>query len=486
MPHQHVFITTEAYKAAYVGGNGSGKTAILVASAILNASNEPNGFSLIGRLNMPALESTTMKTFLEMVPAEWGTWMESKKTFTFHNGHVILFRHLETSDPKLESHLRSMNLSWAYLDEATEISEEIYLLLVGRLRRKTATRRGIRLASNPSGHDWVWRHFFDPDRRAGLVDNLGIVASSMDNVFLPEGYIEGMLNTYPDDWKERFIYGSFSDFSDLVYKEFSEPSHMWDCMVGQKIFGGEPNPPKHWPAILGIDIGSDIDPWAIPIIAVSPWGSLFQYEEVYGSNMLIANVAEQIQEKLNGRKVSGIAYDYANRQAALELAECDIVGTAAIKEVRPGLFKCAQYFHIDPRLEHPFNPDIKGAPRFFMSSACVNSRREHAVYKWQKDKSGNLNGDPAHENSHSPDGVRYAIHTFRPLPEKLTPPKAWENPDLDAVSREYWRAVERIKDKMERFKPVGGEKKTIQEWEREATRGPKRFIRPYNAMFRRN
>lgn len=486
MPHQHEFVTTEAYKAAYVGGNGSGKTAILCALAILNASAEPNGYSLIGRLNMPALESTTMKTFLEMVPQEWGVWTETKKTFSFHNGHVVVFKHLDTSDPKLESHLRSMNLSWAYIDEATEISEEIYLLLIGRLRRKTAKRRGIRLASNPAGHDWVWRHFFDPDRPKGYAENKGITASSMDNVFLAPEYIENMLNTYPPDWRDRFIYGSFSDFSDLVYKEFTEPSHVWDAGKQWKVFAGENMPPKHWPAILGIDIGSDIDPWAIPIIAVSPWGSLFQYAEVYGSNMLIASVAEQIQEKLNGRKVSGIAYDYANRQAALELAECDIVGTAAIKEVRPGLFKCAQYFHIDPRLEHPFNPEIQGAPRYFMSSECVHTRREHSVYKWQKDKSGTPNGEPAHENSHSPDGVRYAIHTFRPLPEKLQPPKMWENPELDAISREYWKSVEQFKDKMERFKPVGGEQKTIQEWQREALRGPRRFVRPYAANFRRN
>ena len=72
MPHQRQFIAAPQQNAAYVGGQGSGKSIALCATAVLNAVDDPNGYSLIGRLNMPALESTTMKTFLELVPEEWG------------------------------------------------------------------------------------------------------------------------------------------------------------------------------------------------------------------------------------------------------------------------------------------------------------------------------------------------------------------------------------------------------------------------------
>src|SRR6202035_1723060 len=90
MPKQKQFISSQAFACAYVGGEGSGKTIALCTTAILNSVNEPNGLSLIGRLNMPALESTTMRTFLELVPANYGEWQEAKKTWTFENGHDVI------------------------------------------------------------------------------------------------------------------------------------------------------------------------------------------------------------------------------------------------------------------------------------------------------------------------------------------------------------------------------------------------------------
>jgi phage terminase large subunit len=489
MPKQKEFISCLERNAAYVGGVGSGKSVALVTSLILNAAAEPNGFSLVGRLNMPALESSTMKIFLEMIPENYGEWQDTKKIYKMSNGHDIIFKHLDMTDPKIAGHIKSMNLSAAYVDEATEISEEIYFLLLSRLRRKTAARHVVRMASNPAGHDWVWRHYFDPERKkAWKENNRGITASSFDNPFLPEEYVENLVSTYPPDWADRFIHGHFSDFSDLVYKEFTEQTHVWDSSRGYQIFGGGSNPPDSWPVIVGIDVGSDIDPWACTLIAVAPDGRLFQYEEVYGNSLLIKNIAEELHLKLSGRSVDGMAYDYANRQAALELAEYDICGAPAIKEVRPGLFKTAQYMHIDPRLEHPFNPKVKGSPRFFISSVCRNTYREISAYKWAKDRSGTATGDPSHDNSHSPDAVRYALHTFRPLPEKLTPPKKWENPALDDLSRQYWMDHERFEDKKDRMKgyvPKQKAPKTIQEWQKLASGHAIRFQRPGYARYSR-
>src|SRR5258708_24959736 len=215
----------------------------------------------------------------------------------------------------------------------------------------------------------------------------------MDNPFLPDEYVENLVNLYPQDWADRFIHGQFSDFTDLVYKEFPEDSHVYDARLCHGIFGGLPVPPPTWPVIVGIDIGSDIDPWACVLIAVAPNGMLFQFAEVYGTSLLIRVIAAELHMKMEGYQQDGLAYDYANRQAALELAEFDINGYPAIKEVRPGVFKCAQYLHVDPRLEHPFNAKIKGAPRFFVSSDCHHTRRELSGYKWGKDRSGKSNGE---------------------------------------------------------------------------------------------
>lgn len=485
MPQQKQFISTPAMNAAYVGGVGSGKTISLCTSIILNSANDPNGFSLCGRLNMPALESSTMKTFLELVPESYGTWHPTKKMFRFLNGHELIFKHLDMADPKISGHIKSMNLSAAYVDEGTEIAEEIYLLLLSRLRRKTAPRHLLRLSSNPAGHDWVWRRFFDPDRSEKLLPNVGITASTLDNPFLSQDYVDNMLNQYPEDWAQRFIYGNFSDFSDLIYKEFGEATHVWDSSREHNIFGGNNLPPLSWPVIVGIDIGSDIDPWAICTIAVSPDGRLFQYGEVYGNSLLIATIADQLHRLLDGRRLYGIAYDYSNRQCALELAEYNINGQPAIKEVEPGLFKCAQYMHIDPRLEHPFSVRVKGSPYYFVASHCKQTIGGITNYKWAKDRSGNPTGEPSHEHSHAPDGVRYAIHTFRPLPAKLVAKKLWETKDLDPASREFWRHQDQMEERMKGYVPKKRQPQTMQAWQREAGDSGKRFQRPHYAMYKR-
>lgn len=452
MPKQKQFIASQSFAASYVGGEGCGKSVALCTTAILNSLNEPNGFSLIGRLNMPALESTTMKTFLELVPLNFGEWEEAKKTWTFENGHKVIFRHLDISDPKVSGHIRSLNLSAAYVDEQSEINEEVYFMLTGRLRRKNAKRRIYRGTSNPAGHDWQWRYFFDPDRKPELKQMcMGVGASSMDNVFLPPEYHTNRKNLYPADWYDRFVLGSFSDFSDLIFKEFSEFSHVWSPTKHWEVFGGNQNPPTEWPCIIGMDIGGgeEGDPWAIPIIAISPDGRLYQYAEVYGSGLRLGPIADEIRELVGGRTIEGLAYDYAQRAAAMELQEYGIDGQPAIKEVRPGLFKTTQYVHIDPTLTHPFNPKVSGSPRYFVSSDCKNTIQEMSTYKWAKDRSGRpkVPAEPAHESSHCPSGIRYAIHTFRPELTILTPPKKWEKEGLDVASRLYWQRAEEHKEK---------------------------------------
>jgi hypothetical protein len=454
MPKQKEFVTSRHFAASYVGGEGVGKSVALCTSCICNAVLEPNGFSLLGRLNMPALESTTMKTFLELVPADMGNWEEAKKRWTFGNGHEVIFRHLDISEPKVAGHIRSLNLSFAGVDEQSEIPEEVFLMLTGRLRRKNVKRRIYRGSSNPAGHDWQWRHFFDPDRSKELKAlNLGIGAASMENVFLPEEYHTRRKFLYPPDWYDRFVLGSFTDFTDLVYKEFSDVTHVWDDSKGHEVFNGLPYPPLDWPVFAGMDIGGgeEGDPWAIPIASLAPDGNLYQFAEIYGSDLRVAPIAEQFLMHLEGRVLEGMAYDYAQRAAAIELEDYGVSGQSAIKDVKPGLFKVAQYMHIDPRLIHPFTGK-QGSPRYFMAKSCVHTIREHSTYKWAKDKSGNPKNEPSHANSHSPDGVRYLIHTFRPLPSELVAPKKWENPKLDVASRLYWQRAEEHKDKPFRLK----------------------------------
>ncbi len=479
LPKQQQFIQSSELAVAYVGAQATGKSVVLCVSALVNALNEPNGFSLIGRLTIPALQSSTEKTFLELCPVDllqggMKGWLSSSHRVILTNGHEIVFRHLDIHDPKVSGHIKSMNLSAAYVDELTEITEETYFLILGRLRRKTAKVHRFRGASNPNGHDWVWRNFFGPNRKP---NHVGIPVDIRENIRLPEGYVENLENIYPLDWKERFLRGSFADFSDLVYKDFREDTHVWHASGSWEVFGGRDNPPPDWPVIIGIDVGGgdEGDPWAIVLIAVGPDGSLYQFAEVYGTGLRVEPISWQVHGFLEGHSLSGMAYDYAQRAAAQELGEYGLHGVPAIKEITPGLMKTAQYMHIDGRLEHPFLGGRKGAPRYFVSDRCQHTIKELSAYKWGKDRAGRPTGLPSHENSHLPDAIRYAIHTFRPEARELPIISRHENPNLSPASREYWR-YEDQRDKA--LADKGRKVQTYQEFVEQRNNAPRRFKRP--------
>lgn len=442
LPKQKDFISAVQKYVAYVGGFGSGKTVAGCLAMILIGQAIPNSLILVSRLNYPALKDTTRRTFLELFPEDWLApkgWKETENRLIARNGTEYLFRHLDMADTHQKAHIRSLNLTAWLVDEASEIPEDVFLTLAGRLRRKNAKAHFGRLVGNPAGQDWLFKRFFDPRRSpAWMKAHHGITAPTTENIHLPADYVEDKLAIYPPDWVERYIYGSFADFSDLIYKDFDYRIHVLEPGLDKReFFEGGTEPPPNWPTIVGIDIGG-VDPWSFLFIKVAPNGMLFVMDEIYQSGILIKDLAERYYGIMEGHAFDGMAYDYENQQAAYELGYYDINGTNAIKDVKPGIFKVGQYLHPDSRLVNPFTGKSP-SPRLFIAARCTNLIRELSTYKWAKDRYGVPTGDPVDRDNHSPDALRYAIHTFRPEPLKISPLEKWQAPELDELSRLFWR-----------------------------------------------
>lgn len=463
LPKQKEYLSAPERYVSYTGGFGSGKTLIGCAGMILLGREIPNSLWLIGRLHQPALEATTRRTFQELFPREWLAKNGNKIAergggrILMNNGSEFLFRHLNLDNDQYKSHINSLNLSGFYVDQAEEIPKEVFFLLTGRLRRKTTPSFHCgRVTANAAGHDWNWATFHNPNRPERLKKlTRGITAPSTENYHNAPDYVEGMAAVLPDDWQQRYIYGSFADFSDLIYKDFSTTVHVYDGEVQRAIFGGSATPPLDWPVIIGLDIGG-VDEWAWVYLARAPEGplsgTLFQFAEIYESGILIKELADRHHEIMEGRNLDGIAYDYENQQAAYELSEGHgIAGSPANKDVKPGIFKMAQYIHPDLRLINPFT-GVSGSPRYFISSKCENTIRELSVYRWAKDRFGNATGEPEDKNNHCTDAVRYAIHTFRPEPMALPKPQKWEAEGLDENSRLYWYLTHKHDERMKQHR----------------------------------
>ena len=127
----------------YGGAAGGGKSFLLCAYAIINCLKYPGVRGLIGRSKLDALKKTTLLTFWD-VCSQWNikagehyTYNAQSNIITFYNGSSIILKDLflYPSDANFDS-LGSLELTFACIDEANQITEKAKNVLSSRLRYK--------------------------------------------------------------------------------------------------------------------------------------------------------------------------------------------------------------------------------------------------------------------------------------------------------------------------------------------------------------
>ena len=201
------FHSCHTQNCCLVGGLGSGKTVAGVRELQALALENPGFTYLIGRKTMPSLRDTTMKSFFACM--EEGIVKKHDKTHsivTLINNSEIIFRPLDDMEK-----MKSLEIAGFFVDEANEISLELYNTLKSRVRQKLKGReptmyRSI-IALNPTEEDhWIpqlFLHVKPPNHQmftSTTLDNLGN---------LPDGYVDELKRTFTPDMQQRMIYGLF-------------------------------------------------------------------------------------------------------------------------------------------------------------------------------------------------------------------------------------------------------------------------------------
>lgn len=419
LPKQDQFLKTaldpnSSKYVAYVGGIGSGKTLIGCLTVLTWAVTHPGDY-LIARQFYPELKITTLKTFLEITPKELIVDYKAAdgivKIRSQGGVSTIIFRQLEEPDK-----LRSLNLSGAYIDEASQTSEAAFMLLQGRLRGSGL--RKLILTTNPNGHDWIYRwwvkqDFFknkDSQRHFKLIK-----APSTENTHLPDGYISNMMETWSEDRIRREIHGDFDSFEGQVYDTFRHDTHV---IVPFQI-------PPEWPRIVGMDHGYR-NPSAVVWGAIDYDGNIYVYREFYQTEWLIEEVCNG--KKVGGQNLPGIVQltgkekiEYAKidpstraRRAATGLSDFDIYRDnlpggfplqLANNDVAPGIDRVKSFLKVNPRT---------GKPRLYVFNTCINLIDEIAKYRYQTLASHQQGKhaekeEPVKMHDHALDALRYLI-----------------------------------------------------------------------------
>jgi hypothetical protein len=282
-----------------LGAAGSGKSVALCVEDITLAFEYPGSTGVVMRHAYPQLRDTTKRTYLEMCPPQLianEIKSEGREELEFVNGSRTLFRCLDDYRK-----LGSTAFDRISVDEAIEVEEREFMVLIARLRGKVGPRR-LMLATNPPDED----HFlFDWFVTQATADKRVIHSNTYANAAnLPEDYIRA-LEQYPAAWREKFLHGNWGFLAD-----------------GKPVFG-EYDPEKHvdtlhavpgLPIIRGWDFGYRHP--AVCFVQRTPTDHIHVLHELFGTDIELRTFAEQVVEESAKRFPRADFEDY-----------CDIAGT---------------------------------------------------------------------------------------------------------------------------------------------------------------
>ena len=189
------------------GAMGGGKSKALCAEGLLLSSDIPGNRGAIIRKNFTTLRRSTMVTFFQTIPTEYiREYNKTENRVTLKNGSEILFLEADESKDPLFEKLKSLELGWFAIDEASEVSRTAFQILVSRLRWKPADGYyfGL-LASNPE-QCWIKEDFIE----APKPDHAYFPALPKDNPNLPEDYISNLRAIFDETQQRKYIDGDWT------------------------------------------------------------------------------------------------------------------------------------------------------------------------------------------------------------------------------------------------------------------------------------
>lgn len=300
------------------GGYGTGKTLTDREEFYKHMFITPSGNGLMGANIMSQYESTIKRDIENDIPVSFVASVNTQKSYIdFINGYRLMFRPFDDADK-----LRSLNLDYFLILEASEVKEEAYTQLKTRIRNVAATvqakdeegnllyrytkqgvpvpifqadwRQGV-IESNPDSgwikskhlqvsseinHFGTLKEHYDVNEETKDPAISSFIVASDCNEFLPEGFIADLKRNKPIWWVARFVEGSFSYSEGLVYPNYKK------CVV-------DPFPiPKTWKRIIAHDYGL-VDPSVFLFGAVDEArGHLYIYKEVRATERGIKELAK--------------------------------------------------------------------------------------------------------------------------------------------------------------------------------------------------
>lgn len=157
----------------------------------------------------PMLRDSTLECFLELTRTGGvlRSFNKSDMVAQLVNGTTALLRSGDDADK-----LRGPNLGWAFLDEGALMSEDVWKIIIARLRLPPARAW---VCSTPRGfQNWTYEVF----GKSTSPDYQIIHSRTQDNQFLPASFVERLDSQYTSGWREQELEGMFVELEGALFR----------------------------------------------------------------------------------------------------------------------------------------------------------------------------------------------------------------------------------------------------------------------------
>lgn len=440
LPKQKKFLVNALFNdqakfLRYVGGFGSGKSFIGCLTGILLSFMFPKNLGVISRSTLVDLKNTTQKTFFEVCELLWlvewehYTFDKHEQRLVFENWSEIIFTGLDNI-----AKIKGMEPWRFYIDEVDEVQIDVFKIFQRRLRGKHTTRRIGFITSNSEWKNRTYQIFVRGEWVAEQyrANYFTIRASSLENKFLPQDYIDNLLS-FDEDYFKRYVLGEFNVFEWQIYDEFTEIIHIIDDNIEI----------PEWRDIAYWHDHGLANPTAIVEWRINHDGELFITREHYQAGKAISYHANVVKERVKSLNLT-------NPTQPLFISDPSIfINTQIPTPEKPFAWSIA-----DEYMDHWLVPtrwnnsvlaginhikELLKLKKIYIFRSCVNLIKEIQWYKREKKRDWlNTKDSPVKKFDHACDALRYLVMA------KLPPAKKSYNAGYSTIEEDLAHDIDKI------------------------------------------
>lgn len=373
-----------------MGSAGSGKTIFACTKVILYALEFPKARIGVFRQTLPSLKKTAWKEIRELLLKYNIAHNENKSdgVITLDNGSTIEFIPTD-SDEKL----RSLNLDFVYVEQAEEISKDVYTELDLRIRHTISQEhygQMLLVVQPQSKTHWLYKEFYifhDDDDEYNKIH-----FSYLENPYLPEKQkkvYEDLKESDYDKYRTHTLGEWITDSKQIFTNNWTvgHPRDYFNFYVG------------------GVDWGYNSP--ACFLLCGFFDDECYVLGEVYRTEMTTYEFLDRIRDLLASHHLT---FD------DLDAVYCDSADPEKIEVFfQNGLNTYPSVKNVRDKIS------TAKATRIYVDESCENLIRELPEYQWKKNKNGEILDEPIKENDHATDALMYAIYGVRGKLSKFSP-----------------------------------------------------------------